>query len=152
MSGGHLPAPRDGSLRASLPAPSRLAPDRAGDAPDEEPGDDVQDDRHDQEDQAKGDEARLRKTDARLAERRGDLRGDGLGLVEQTAGDGVAVADDHRDRHRLAQRSAEPEDDRADDAGPGVRYDGPGDDLPARRPEREHRLTLTAWYGPDDLA
>ena len=62
--------------------------------------------------------------------------------------DRVPVADDHRHRHRLAERPAETEDDRADDAGPGERHDRAADDLPARRTEREHRLTLRARARP----
>ena len=52
------------------------------------------------------------------------------------------VADDHGHGHRLAERAAEAEDDRADDARARRREHGLRDDLPLRRPEGVHRLAL----------
>ena len=60
----------------------------------------------------------------------------------------VAVADDHRHRHRLAERPAEAEDDRADDAERA--YGSTAVRIVSQRvaPEREHRLALRCRAPP----
>ena len=55
------------------------------------------------------------------------------------------VPDHHRDRHRLAERPAEPEHDRADDAGAGVEESHP-DRFPAGRSERVRAFALRLWH------
>src|SRR3954447_7500727 len=128
-----------------------LRGDRAGDPADEQSGDDVEQQRHHQEDEPEGDEARRLEPDGRLVERRRDLRRDRLRLVEDRIRKVGAVADDHRHGHGLAECATQAEDDRADDPRPGIRHDGPGHRLPARRAQREHRLALAHRDRDDHL-
>ena len=92
------------------------------------------DDRDHQQDQAERDQARGLQPDRRLVERRRDLGGDRLRLIEQTRRDVLAVPDDHRHRHRLAERAAKAEDHRADDARPRVRQHRLRDRSPSASP------------------
>ena len=63
-----------------------------------------------------------------------------------------AVADDQRDGDRLAERPAETEHRRADDAAARVREDRDPHRLVPGGAERQRRLAEVAWHDRDDLA
>ncbi len=64
----------------------------------------------------------------------------------------MSIADQHRHRHRLAQRAAQTQNDGAEDAGAGVRHHGRDHRLPPGGAERQGRLALRVGNGHEHLA
>src|SRR5262249_59426865 len=83
----------------------------------------------------------------------GDLAGEGVARPEQRGVERAeAVADHLRDRDRLAERTAETEDDRGDDAAAHVVDDDVADHLPASRAESDRGLLQVAGHAEEELA
>ena len=127
------------------------APEPAGHPPDEQPRAGVHQHRdHEEQEGDVGQGGEVHVAD-RLGELVGDRRRHGVAGREQRGRDLVPVADQHGDRHRLAQRPAEPEDDRADDPGAGVGQNGGGHRLPPGGAERERGLPLGVGHRQQHL-
>ena len=90
------------------------------DAHEQEPGDRQHDEGDDEQNEAQDDQRGGVEIADRLGELVGDGRGDGVAGRQHGGGDVVGIADDEGDRHGLAERAAEPEHDAADDADAGV--------------------------------
>ena len=136
----------------------RLAPQQVVDAlagrrrlarlphlPDQQPRNHVDNDRHQQQDRAQFDQGGPRDA-ARLIQAQGDFAGDRRAQRVGVPVDLGHVADDHDDRHGLAQGAAQGEEAAADDAGPGVGQHHVVDGLPARRPQRQRAFPLRARH------
>ena len=82
----------------------------------------------------------------------GDDAGQRVAGSEERLADLRVVADDHGDGHGFAERAAEAENDRADDADARVAQNADADHLPARGAERQHRLALRVGHGRHDVA
>ena len=85
-------------------------------------------------------------------------RGDGVAWAEQAGGDAVRVADHEGDRHRLAERAAQPQHDAADDGDARVGNDDGAHHLPGGAADavggflehRRHRIEHVAHGGGDE--
>ena len=73
-------------------------------------------------------------------------RGQRVGGREQREADLVRVADQHGQRHRLAERAAEAQHERAEDAGGRRRQHHLEDRLPARGAHAVGRLLHLVWH------
>ena len=109
-------------------------------------------DRDDEQDEADFEQRREIETGGRLAELVRDGGGHGVGGLQHRDADVVAVADQHGDGHRFAQRAAEAQNDGAHEAGAAVGHDGGPHRFPAGGAHAERGLALRGRDGQQHLA
>src|SRR5580704_3273535 len=124
----------------------------AGDGPDHETGDSVDDNGDEEEREADLDQRAEIDVGGGFGELSGNHAGQGVGGGEEGFADVGMIADDHGDCHGFAERAAETKHDGADDADARVAQDADANHLPARGAESEDGLALAVWYSSHDVA
>src|SRR5712691_8264344 len=110
------------------------------DAPDQQASADVYEERYQEKHESCLDQSGAIELRGRLTELARDCACDRMRWLEQRGADLEAVADDESDRHRFADRPAQPQIYAADDPRARVRDDRARGRLPARRPKGQHCL------------
>ena len=132
-----------------LRPPSRCA---AGDRPDHESGDCVDEDGDKKEGETDLDEGTEVEVACGLGELIGDDTGQGVAGGEEAFADLWVIADDHGNGDGLAKSAAEAEHDGSYDADAGVAQNTDADHLPLGGAEGKDGLALAVGHGHHDVA